>query len=145
MQIDREGRSTAPKVGLVHNSHALSTYAALSRWTHKVAYLALALALSVGFLLFFFGTELFSVLLGYLGVWGAPVRVEVAPLADVPRDDHVVAQQQDPVQVHRAPRHPQQQVLARVRPQQRHLQSKFYIDLQDTEIIMAHGFWYVVW
>ena len=66
-----------------------------------------------------------SVLVFYLGVWGAPVRVEVAPLADVPRDDHVVAQQQDPVQVHRAPRHTQQQVLARVRPQQRHLQSIF--------------------
>ena len=110
-----------------YQSHTPTIYLCCSGWTHKVAYLTLALALSVGFLLFFFGFELFCVLF-YLGVWGAPVRVEVAPLADVPWDDHVVAQQQDPVQVHRPPRHPQQQVLARVRPQQRHLQSKFYID-----------------
>ena len=46
------------------------------------------------------------------------------PLADVAGDDHVVAEQQDVVEVHGPPGQPQQQVLASVGPQQRNLATR---------------------
>ena len=54
----------------------------------------------------------------YLGV-GPPVRV--APLPGIPRDDHVVPQEQDAVQVHGPPGDPEEQVFPGVGAEESYL------------------------
>ena len=66
--------------------------------------------------------------------------VEVSPLPDVPRDDHVVAQQKDPVEVHGPPGHPEQQVLSGVGAEQGHL--RLVLDLLVQLAYELEAFWH---
>ncbi len=54
-----------------------------------------------------------------------------APVPGVPGDDHIVAEEEDAVQVHGAARQPQEEVFTGVRAQERHLVIQHQLTARD--------------